>query len=216
MMGPALFELYSSNYSATGATGRVRRANSNANPNDMVNVSTSQACQPSSTQSLNSISGNKLSQELAAMRAQVGSPSTPTHRQRKVSAGVHYRLQYVGSATLDRTYTLPMLPWIIADVKRQSLSDSGRTGSCTAISVDLEVTAESVRVVNVMDRQVLLNHPLHCISKFTQTQPDKTWFSYLFREGPDSPFGIHIFQANDENVVSLHYCCSVCIVWGQP
>ena len=196
-MGPALFELYSNNYqtSATTATSaggvpRVRRANST--------TSTPQMDNRLSSMSLNSISGGKLSEELSALKDMQRNKQTSPTRQRSVS-GTVYRLKYVGSSTLDRTYTLPMLPWIIADVKRQSIGADGYS----TIDVKLEITDSAVKIVNQADKQVLLHHPLHSISKFTQTSHDRTWFSYLFRDRPDSPFTIHIFQASDENTVSL-------------
>lgn len=189
MMGPAMFELYSGNLSAKSNAKRIRRANTDTialkNDNQL------------STQSLNSISGGKLSEEYQRTKQS----SSPTrHRS---GSGAHqpvYRLKYVGSSTLDRTYTLPMLPWIIADVKRQSMSSDGYS----SINIFLEITEAAVKIVNQSDKQVLLHHPLNSISKFTQTAPDKTWFSYLFRERSDSPFTIHIFQAPDENMVSFN------------
>ena len=195
MMGPAMFELYSNTYSnSTGSGGqRARRTTSGS-----IDIKMDHNL---STQSLNSISGGQLSQELAAIReSQRIKQSSPTRHR---PTGVHqiFRLKYVGSSTLDRTYTLPMLPWIIADVKRQSMCSDGYS----AINITLELTEAAVKIVNQSDKQTLLYHPLNSISKFTQTTPDKTWFSYLFRDRPDSAFTIHIFQAPDENIVSFNY-----------
>ncbi len=194
MMGPAFCELYSSNYSSA----RLRRTSGSAN--DLTDNRIKSSTEVVQQRSLNSISRGQLTEDLNTMKDTKLKPSSP--KAQRSSTNRTYRFKYIGSSTLDKSYTLPMLPWIIADIKRQSMCGKD---VYSAINISLEITDAAVKIVNQNDKQVLLYHPLHNISKFTQTPQDRTWFSYLYRDRADSPFTIHIFQAQDENIVSNYH-----------
>nr|XP_054510332.1 TBC1 domain family member 4 [Agelaius phoeniceus] len=96
-----------------------------------------------------------------------------------------FRLWYVGSSCLDRRTTLPMLPWLVAEIRRrgQRQEPCGAPGS------------------GVPAREVLLllgSPTLRCVH-------DLTYFAYLIKaqpDNPDSPMACHVFRATDPNQAS--------------
>ncbi|XP_076347797.1 PTB_TBC1D1_like and TBC domain-containing protein plx [Tachypleus tridentatus] len=106
-----------------------------------------------------------------------------------------YRVNYLGQAVLDSRYTQPMLPWIIAEVRRTAHQRQ------TKIEIFIEVTDSSLKALMVDDNQVLFEHNLQNISKFAQTSQDHSCFSYLTRDNPELPMTCHVFQADDESTV---------------
>lgn len=109
----------------------------------------------------------------------------------------HFRVQYLGCQALDRRYTQPMLPWIVADLRRSGLK--------APIPVLLEVRHSSLRAHREQAEAPLFEHPLHTISRFSQTSADRCCFAYLQRDpSPEVPPQCHVFQAADkETVVEL-------------
>lgn len=108
-----------------------------------------------------------------------------------------YKVIYLGYAVLDRRYTLPMLPWVIAEIKRH--------GSQNMEEIFIEVTEQSLKAVNCGNKQLVFEHKLQSISKFAQSSHDTTCFTYMTREVVNGPCAYHVFQASDENTVSI--CC---------
>ncbi|XP_022255719.1 TBC1 domain family member 4-like isoform X2 [Limulus polyphemus] len=106
-----------------------------------------------------------------------------------------YRVNYLGQAVLDPRYTQPMLPWIIAEVRRTAHHRQ------TKIEIFIEVTDSSLKALMADDNQVLFEHNLQNISKFAQTSQDHSCFSYLTRDNPELPMACHVFQADDESTV---------------
>ncbi|GIY47914.1 TBC1 domain family member 4 [Caerostris darwini] len=105
-----------------------------------------------------------------------------------------YRVVYLGYAVLDRRYTLPMLPWVIAEIKRH--------GSENEEEIDLEVTEQSLIAVSCVTKTLIFEHKLQTISKFSQSSQDSSCFTYMTREVTTGPCAYHVFQAANEKIVS--------------
>ncbi|GFR18339.1 TBC1 domain family member 4 [Trichonephila clavata] len=104
-----------------------------------------------------------------------------------------YRVVYLGYAVLDRRYTLPMLPWVIAEIKRH--------GSENEEEIDIEVTEQSLKAVSCVTKMLVFEHKLQSISKFAQSSQDSSCFTYMTREVVTGPCAYHVFQANNEKIV---------------
>ena len=81
-----------------------------------------------------------------------------------------FRFIYLGSAVLDKRYTLSMLPWVIAEVRRRR----ERT------SIDLNVEAMTVKAADCSSGTTLFHHNVQTITRYTRST-DKKCFSYLTR-----------------------------------
>lgn len=104
-----------------------------------------------------------------------------------------YKVVYLGYAVLDRRYTLPMLPWIIAEIKRH--------GSLNVEEIFIEVTEQSLKAVKCENNQLVFEHKLQAISKFAQSSHDSSCFTYMTREVANGPCAYHVFQATDETTI---------------
>ncbi|KAF8784397.1 TBC1 domain family member 1 like protein [Argiope bruennichi] len=104
-----------------------------------------------------------------------------------------YRVFYLGYAVLDRRYTLPMLPWVIAEIKRH--------GSDNEEEIDIEVTEQSLKATSCATKMLIFEHKLQTISKFAQSSQDPSCFTYMTREVSAGPCAYHVFQANNEKIV---------------
>lgn len=130
--------------------------------------------------------------------AVVGPPTSPSAAKAcAVPLPRNYRVKYLGNITLDRRYTQPMLPWIVADLRREGLK--------SPVDVLLEVRDSSLRGVSYLDNRPLFEHQLNTISKFAQTSSDQSCFTYLQRDAPDTMPKCHVFQASDKDTVSIYF-----------
>ncbi|KFM71231.1 TBC1 domain family member 4, partial [Stegodyphus mimosarum] len=102
-----------------------------------------------------------------------------------------FKVVYLGYAVLDRRYTLPMLPWVIAEIKRH--------GSQNEEEIYIEVTEQSLKAASCESNALVFEHKLQTISKFAQSSHDPSCFTYMTREVQNGPCAYHVFQANDEN-----------------
>ncbi|RWS05116.1 TBC1 domain family member 4-like protein [Dinothrombium tinctorium] len=177
-MGPALFELYSSSYT----TNRKKVLSQ-----EKIVVDTDQKKAAKKSHSIPIIRSDDQ------RRAEV-KPKAPI----VVSRFRSFPVKFIGHSLLDRRNTLPMLPWIIAEIKRQPSTSMGEYGNQDVI---LEITDIALRATSVDNSSILFVHPLQNISKFEQTAADSRYFTYLVRDHPDSHFDCYVFQATDENIV---------------
>ncbi|XP_007547221.1 TBC1 domain family member 4 isoform X1 [Poecilia formosa] len=117
-----------------------------------------------------------------------------------------FALTYVGWCSLDRRTTLPMLPWLVAEIRRRS-----ERGDCGPVmqprEVQLLLNPPFVRCVptNSSNSSVFIfEHKAQLISRFIHNSNDLTCFSYLLRGQPDNPeseMSCHVFKACDPNQV---------------
>ncbi|XP_060732101.1 TBC1 domain family member 4 isoform X2 [Tachysurus vachellii] len=114
-----------------------------------------------------------------------------------------FSLWYVGYSALDQRTTLPMLPWLVAEIRRKSES-----GPVQARLVQLSLCPPVIRCVpaNSSTSSVFIfEHKAQCISRFIHNSHDLAYFAYLIRSQPDDPeceMACHVFRACDPDQVS--------------
>ncbi|XP_028289534.1 TBC1 domain family member 4 isoform X2 [Parambassis ranga] len=117
-----------------------------------------------------------------------------------------FSLCYIGWSSLDRRTTLPMLPWLVAEIRRRS-----ERGDCGPVmqprEVQLVLHPPFVRCVpsNSNNSSVFIfEHKAQLVSRFIHNSNDLTYFAYLLRGQPDNPeseMSCHVFKACDPNQV---------------
>uniref|UniRef100_A0A665VEG2 TBC1 domain family member 4 n=1 Tax=Echeneis naucrates TaxID=173247 RepID=A0A665VEG2_ECHNA len=117
-----------------------------------------------------------------------------------------FSLTYIGWSSLDRRTTLPMLPWLVAEIRRRSeRSDCGP--AVQPRGVQLVLNPPFVRCVPSGSNNssvFIFEHKAQLISRFIHNSNDLTYFAYLLRGQPDNPesdMSCHVFQACDPNQV---------------
>ncbi|KAM9567122.1 TBC1 domain family member 4 isoform 2-T2 [Guaruba guarouba] len=135
-----------------------------------------------------------------------------------------FRLWYVGSSCLDRRTTQPMLPWLMAEIRRrgQRQEPGGALGSgVPAREVLLLLGSPTLRCVpagpaspgrpagtgcpaSAAPAVFIFEHKAQHIVRFIHNSHDLTYFAYLIKaqpDNPDSPMTCHVFRATDPNQV---------------
>uniref|UniRef100_A0A8C7E2M7 TBC1 domain family member 4 n=1 Tax=Naja naja TaxID=35670 RepID=A0A8C7E2M7_NAJNA len=121
-----------------------------------------------------------------------------------------FRLWYVGCTSLDRRATLPMLPWLMAEVRRRSQKPEPGAAAAAAREVLLLLGSPTLRCVPSSpggapgSAVFIFEHKAQHISRFVHNSQDLTYFAYLIKaqpDDPDSPVACHVFRATDPNQV---------------
>ncbi|XP_004416694.1 PREDICTED: TBC1 domain family member 4 isoform X6 [Odobenus rosmarus divergens] len=132
-----------------------------------------------------------------------------------------FRLWYVGGSCLDRRTTLPMLPWLMAEIRRRSQKpEAGGCGAPATREVLLVLSAPFLRCVPAPGGGAagglgpaaaqpnpavfIFEHKAQHISRFIHNSHDLTYFAYLIKAQPDDPesqVACHVFRATDPNQV---------------
>ena len=116
-----------------------------------------------------------------------------------------FSLWYIGSSALDRRTTLPMLPWLVAEIRRKS--EKNDSGPIQAREVQLVLIPPFIRCVpsnNANSSVFIFEHKAQLISRFIHNSNDLTYFAYLIRgqqDNPESQMSCHVFKACDPNQV---------------
>ncbi|KAK7169188.1 hypothetical protein R3I93_005241 [Phoxinus phoxinus] len=116
-----------------------------------------------------------------------------------------FALCYMGWSSLDRRTTLPMLPWLVAEIRRKS--EKNEPGPAQAREVQLNLSPSLIRCVpaNSSNPSVFIfEHKAQFISRFIHNSHDLSYFAYLIRsqpENPESEMACHVFKACDPNQV---------------
>uniref|UniRef100_A0A493SX87 PID domain-containing protein n=1 Tax=Anas platyrhynchos platyrhynchos TaxID=8840 RepID=A0A493SX87_ANAPP len=137
------------------------------------------------------------------------------------AAEKRFRLWYVGWSCLDRRTTLPMLPWLMAEIRRrgQRQEPGGSLGSgVPAREVLLLLGSPTLRCVpagppspgpgrpgSPAPAVFIFEHKAQHIARFVHNSHDLTYFAYLIKaqpDNPDSPMACHVFRATDPNQAS--------------
>ncbi|XP_062390196.1 TBC1 domain family member 4 isoform X2 [Sardina pilchardus] len=116
-----------------------------------------------------------------------------------------FALWYMGWSSLDRRTTLPMLPWLVAEIRRKS--EKNESGPGQAREVNLTLMPPLIRCVPASSNNAsvfIFEHKAQYISRFIHNSHDLTYFAYLIRsqpENPESEMACHVFKAGDPNKV---------------
>ncbi|XP_052462185.1 TBC1 domain family member 4 isoform X6 [Carassius gibelio] len=120
-------------------------------------------------------------------------------------ADKRFTLWYMGWSSLDRRTTLPMLPWLLAEIRRKS--EKNESGPAQAREVQLYLSPSLIRCVpaNSSNPSVFIfEHKAQFVSRFIHNSHDLSYFAYLIKSQPDNPeseMACHVFKACDPNQV---------------
>uniref|UniRef100_A0AAX7VUN7 TBC1 domain family member 4 n=1 Tax=Astatotilapia calliptera TaxID=8154 RepID=A0AAX7VUN7_ASTCA len=130
---------------------------------------------------------------------------TASHDEKEKSDN-RFALTYIGWSLLDRRTTLPMLPWLVAEIRRRC-----EKGDCGPVmqprEVHLVLCPPFIRCVPTTSNNssvFIFEHKAQLISRFIHNSNDLTYFAYLLRGQPDNPeseMSCHVFKACDPNQV---------------
>ncbi|XP_056611491.1 TBC1 domain family member 4 isoform X2 [Triplophysa dalaica] len=136
------------------------------------------------------------------MEGQDGKGNNKDHNPK---AEKKFALWYMGWSSLDRRTTLPMLPWLLAEIRRKS--EKNESGPAQAREVQLFLSPSLIRCVpaNSSNQSVFIfEHKAQFISRFIHNSHDLCYFAYLITsqpENPESEMACHVFKACDPNQV---------------
>lgn len=130
-----------------------------------------------------------------------------------------FALWYMGWSSLDRRTTLPMLPWLVAEIRRKS--EKNESGPGQAREVILTLMPPLIRCVPANSNNAsvfIFEHKAQYISRFIHNSHDLTYFAYLIRsqpENPESEMACHVFKACDPNKVTCVYGTTsiISLIW---
>lgn len=121
-----------------------------------------------------------------------------------------FRLWYVGWSSLDRRTTLPMLPWLVAEIRRRSERQEPPGCVAPCREVQLLLVAPHIRCVpasngaNSNTAVFIFEHKAQHIARFIHNTQDPSYFAYLIKSQPDNPeseMTCHVFKATDPSQV---------------
>ncbi|XP_023684768.2 TBC1 domain family member 4-like isoform X1 [Paramormyrops kingsleyae] len=110
-----------------------------------------------------------------------------------------FLLWYMGWSAMDKRTTLPMLPWLVAEIRRRGERSS--VGPAQPREVELTVAPPFIRCVPARSSNVsvfIFEHKAQFVSRFIHNSQDHTYFAYLIRSQPDDPeseMACHVFKA---------------------
>ncbi|XP_040274928.1 TBC1 domain family member 1 isoform X3 [Bufo bufo] len=123
---------------------------------------------------------------------------------------LEYRLQLIGSLTLNAFTTMPMLPWVVAEVKRKSLE--GSKDSPPVRPVRLYVSATCIccepdpgdsQQWDPLICSSIFEHKPQLVQKLIHNSQDPNYFACLLKEGdvPHQQSTCYVFRAADQDKV---------------
>ncbi|XP_073470364.1 TBC1 domain family member 4 isoform X1 [Aquarana catesbeiana] len=119
-----------------------------------------------------------------------------------------FRLWYVGWSSLDRRTTLPMLPWLVAEIRRRAERQEPPGFVAPCREVQLMLVAPHLRCVPALNGNTavfIFEHKAQHIARFIHNTQDPSYFAYLIKTQPDNPeseMTCHVFKATDPGQVS--------------
>ncbi|XP_053311382.1 TBC1 domain family member 4 isoform X2 [Spea bombifrons] len=122
-----------------------------------------------------------------------------------------FRLWYVGWSNLDRRTTLPMLPWLVAEIRRRAERQEPPGFVTPCREVQLLLVAPHLRCVPALNGAstntavFIFEHKAQHIARFIHNTQDPSYFGYLIKTQPDNPeseMACHVFKATDPSQVS--------------
>ncbi|XP_051881522.1 TBC1 domain family member 4 isoform X4 [Pristis pectinata] len=128
-------------------------------------------------------------------------------QEERSKAEKRFSLWYMGWSTLDRRTTLPMLPWLMAEIRRRCEKQEPGS-SLAAREVLLILCPPLIRCVpqatSSNSSVFIFEHKAQHIIRFIHNSHDLTYFAYLIRTQPDNPeteMACHVFRGTDPNQV---------------
>ena len=103
----------------------------------------------------------------------------------------NFFMTYFGELVLDQRHTHPMLPWVMAEVRRQQ----------QAQFILLQVLPQTIQAVRCDSSQLMFEHKLQSLSRFVRSHQVANCFAYLTTARAGSVCTCHVFEASDEPMV---------------
>lgn len=122
-----------------------------------------------------------------------------------------FRLWYVGWSSLDRRTSLPMLPWLVAEIRRRAERQEPPGCVAPCREVQLLLVTPHLRCVPALNGAsgktavFIFEHKAQHIARFIHNTQDPSYFAYLIKTQPDNPeseMACHVFKATDPSQVS--------------
>ncbi|MEE6470988.1 hypothetical protein FKM82_009131 [Ascaphus truei] len=130
---------------------------------------------------------------------------------RLVKVEKKFRLWYVGWSSLDRRTSLPMLPWLVAEIRRRAERQEPPGCVAPCREVQLLLVTPHLRCVPTSNGAgantavFIFEHKAQHIARFIHNSQDPSYFAYLIKTQPDNPeseMACHVFKATDPSQVS--------------
>lgn len=94
-----------------------------------------------------------------------------------------FRLWYVGWSSLDRRTTLPMLPWLVAEIRRRAERQEPPGFVAPCREVQLMLVAPHLRCVPALNGNTavfIFEHKAQHIARFIHNTQDPSYFAYFW------------------------------------
>uniref|UniRef100_A0ACB8FJL7 TBC1 domain member 4 n=1 Tax=Sphaerodactylus townsendi TaxID=933632 RepID=A0ACB8FJL7_9SAUR len=120
------------------------------------------------------------------------------------AAEKRFKLWYVGWSWLDRRATLPMLPWLVAEIRRRSQQPEPGVVGPREVLLLLGASPHlrcvpSAPAGGARPAVLIFEHQAQHIARFIHAGHDLAYFAYLIKAQPDDPrsqMACHVFRAN--------------------
>ncbi|XP_048348972.1 TBC1 domain family member 4 isoform X4 [Sphaerodactylus townsendi] len=125
------------------------------------------------------------------------------------AAEKRFKLWYVGWSWLDRRATLPMLPWLVAEIRRRSQQPEPGVVGPREVLLLLGASPHlrcvpSAPAGGARPAVLIFEHQAQHIARFIHAGHDLAYFAYLIKAQPDDPrsqMACHVFRANHPDQV---------------
>ncbi|XP_044154049.1 TBC1 domain family member 1 isoform X4 [Bufo gargarizans] len=120
---------------------------------------------------------------------------------------LEYRLQLIGSLTLNAFTTMPMLPWVVAEVRRKSLERSKDSPPVrlyvSATCICCEPDPGDSQQWDPLICSSIFEHKPQLVQKLIHNSQDPNYFACLLKEGdvPHQQSTCYVFRAADQDKV---------------
>jgi len=108
-----------------------------------------------------------------------------------------YKVEYLGYATADRRLSPPMIPWILAEIRKgsfiQKVSVGVKNGSIVCYPRDARARDPPS-----------MSHPLHLVCRHIVIHGNVTTFGYFLRDLAESILYCYLFQTTEpDDIIAL-------------
>ncbi|XP_062899372.1 TBC1 domain family member 1-like isoform X3 [Mobula hypostoma] len=132
-----------------------------------------------------------MNRERTARGQRLGDPATGA-----TGKGRRFSLQLVGSVSVHKLTTVPVLPWVVAEVRRSSARGSGSR------RVGLQVCPGWVRCVEHGSAKTVFQHRVQQVRRLLQYRTEPSYFAYLSSSNRTAERSVcFVFRASDHTLV---------------
>uniref|UniRef100_A0A673IBI4 TBC1 domain family member 4 n=1 Tax=Sinocyclocheilus rhinocerous TaxID=307959 RepID=A0A673IBI4_9TELE len=111
-----------------------------------------------------------------------------TRKKEEEEEEIQYMLTLVGSLAIHPLTTMAMLPWVVAEIRRQRLGEKNR-------NLEFNGTAGPGKPWDPLQHMVLFDHKPHRITKLIHNSQEPSYFGCLLRE--EKKAACYVFRCQD-------------------